>query len=420
MFTKEQLSQWREQGFEFDDFYDSVAVDAKPIVEIKFISAKTNDTTYTINVEYITKNIKSKTATISLSSIIDINPLVYAAPVSIVNTITITKDTNSYSFTIQKNPFDLNQYKNTNFKATIISDGITAETKAFKLDISQNSTDENKDKKKTCYCNRDFTVEELKNIVIYLRKNEIIMKGGNSRKDENGYKIYFDKNDKPIPNGKDGKPTLKGGKPKFNADLVRYFDKDSDKKEIGDRIFYLKQTEQLEEDQRKYEVFVKEINKAFSDYNITSCIRKIHFLGQAYEETQQFSKNYESDESAKKTGEDFYRGRGLIQLTHDYNYKEFYKQVNKKEATEDELKKFVPTIAKVMKMTCQGSAWYWDKLKINQYADKDGVINVSAAINLPAALKNSNKINSINGLDKRKLYTSLFKLAMDYENCKKN
>lgn len=29
MFTKEQLAQWRELGFEFDDFYDAVAVDKK-------------------------------------------------------------------------------------------------------------------------------------------------------------------------------------------------------------------------------------------------------------------------------------------------------------------------------------------------------------------------------------------------------
>ena len=34
MFTKEQLAQWRAQGFEFDDFYDTVAVDANPIARI--------------------------------------------------------------------------------------------------------------------------------------------------------------------------------------------------------------------------------------------------------------------------------------------------------------------------------------------------------------------------------------------------
>lgn len=157
MFTKQQLVQWREQGFEFDSFHDSVAVDAKPIVEIKFISVTTSNANYTINVEFITKNIKSKTATISLSSIIDINPLGYAPLVGIVNTITITKDTNSYSFTIQKNPFDPNQYKDTNFKATLICDGITAETKIFKLDGNIKGVEQNI--KSKCFCFSQGIVE---------------------------------------------------------------------------------------------------------------------------------------------------------------------------------------------------------------------------------------------------------------------
>ena len=65
-----------------------------------------------------------------------------------------------------------------------------------------------------------------------------------------------------------------------------------------------------------------------------------------------------------------------------------------------------------------GSAWYWNKLKINQYADSDDAKKVSAAINRPKALKIESEIQNINALKDRILYKSYFKLALNYEECK--
>lgn len=84
----------------------------------------------------------------------------------------------------------------------------------------------------------------------------------------------------------------------------------------------------------------------------------------------------------------------------------------------DQLKEFVPKVAKSMKYACQGSAWYWDSLKGNQYADIDDAMKVSAAINRPKALIVASEMNNINHLEERILYVSYFKLAMNYENCK--
>jgi predicted chitinase len=98
--------------------------------------------------------------------------------------------------------------------------------------------------------------------------------------------------------------------------------------------------------------------------------------------------------------------------------KNFIKLVKKKEPTDAELKDFVPKIAKSIKLACQGSAWYWNKLNISQYADIDDATKVSAAINYPKALNGKeNDIASINHLSERKLYTNKLKEIFNYEKC---
>src|SRR5690625_3263175 len=69
MFTKEQLAKWRELGFEFDDFYDQVAVDppAKSL-SIRFknyaVVENLNIQTIKIYLEVSASNLTSQDATI--------------------------------------------------------------------------------------------------------------------------------------------------------------------------------------------------------------------------------------------------------------------------------------------------------------------------------------------------------------------
>jgi predicted chitinase len=102
--------------------------------------------------------------------------------------------------------------------------------------------------------------------------------------------------------------------------------------ELGETLFSLKMNEKMDTSDANFEMLTKELNKALKNYKINTCLRKIHFLAQAYQETQRFSKTYEGNPSSSVNGGEFYRGRGLLQLTHDYNYKEFYKISEKKRA----------------------------------------------------------------------------------------
>lgn len=284
------------------------------------------------------------------------------------------------------------------YQASITCDGVSDETEEFKMKF----TNDKQESKKTCYCDRDFTVEELKNIIISLRSSE---KTGQKQK------LRDKKNTK---NFAMGEPVIgKDGKEIF-VEMTQY-------DELGEQIFHLKMNEKIADYDANFDLLTKELNKAFKDYKINTCIRKAHFLGQAYLETQRFSKTYEGNPSSSVSGGEFYRGRGFLQLTHDYNYKELYKAKEKKEPSDIELKEFVPKIATSMKLACQGSAWYWNKLKAYQYADIDDPTKVSASINYPKALNgNENDIASINHLSERKLYTNKLKQIFNYEKFCKN
>ena len=55
------------------------------------------------------------------------------------------------------------------YQATITCDGVSDEADEFKLKIVK----EEKEKVNTCYCDRDFTVVELKDIVVQNRKSKL-------------------------------------------------------------------------------------------------------------------------------------------------------------------------------------------------------------------------------------------------------
>lgn len=339
--------------------------------------------TFTINLEVTTKNLSTTKALIYLLKENERFPITSVPAQS--RTITTNGTTSlNISFTRNKNNFAKDN-QNTIYSALIVCDGLTSETSQFNINSEgiQN----------VCFCSRNFSVKEFKNIVVELRK-------------ENGYRklaeVLFDENrDEKIQNA-------------------------------------------------TFEDFTKNINAVFSKYEVNTCIRKIHFLAQAFHESLHFRVTYEGLNTVPDNyggGVDF-QGKGIGQLTHDYNYLEYYDYVmgasfykdryqgrNKTgesvtkfaNRTNDtilldvieELKIFSKRLSEEMNSACDSAGWYWWHNKINEFADKDDIINVSAKINNPSA-KNTTSSKNINGYKERNKYTNDLKEIMNYEKCINN
>ena len=73
MFTKQQLAAWREQEFEFDGFYDSVAVEEKKVenktLTVKYISSSSDDKNIYLTFEITTPILKNTKAVIFVQEV---------------------------------------------------------------------------------------------------------------------------------------------------------------------------------------------------------------------------------------------------------------------------------------------------------------------------------------------------------------
>lgn len=122
-------------------------------------------------------------------------------------------------------------------------------------------------KGQSCFCNRNISIEELKNIVSQLRKTESL----------NQHDLF------------------------------------NDRRSI------------LSESDRNYESFAFSLNKCFHKYEINTCIRKLHFIAQTYHETDRFRSTVEYSGNIKSYSP--YYGRGLMHLTYEksgyMNYEAF-------------------------------------------------------------------------------------------------
>lgn len=104
----------------------------------------------------------------------------------------------------------------------------------------------------------------------------------------------------------------------------------------------------------------------------------------------------------------------MIQLTHDYNYEKLRKALK----INSSLIEFAPKVAKEINFACQASGYYWKNLgilkgNINLIADKDDILTVSQEIN-----GYGGKNGIPNGFNDRKLFTTILKRIMNYDQCK--
>lgn len=131
----------------------------------------------------------------------------------------------------------------------------------------------------------------------------------------------------------------------------------------------------------------------FKKYKINTKLRIAHFMGQIEHESNNFKNlselgsyeyldKYDTGSLAKKLGntpEDDddgqkYKGRGYIQITGKVNYTELSKDlgidfVNNPELLEQEVNAILSAL------------WFWDKRKLNSFADKDDIKSITKKIN---------------------------------------
>jgi hypothetical protein len=258
-----------------------------------------------------------------------------------------------------------------------------------------------------CYCNRDFTVAEMRHIITQLRDNTDVR--DEYQFDERGNSLYVDSDGTVIPG------TDRGRQPENAAG--RYELRKSMLDDIGTSLFTQNTAEPMPAEEATIGKFTAELNAAFSKYDITTCIRKIHFLAQAYIETEWFKKTYERSPSSSVIGGPFYRGRGLIQLTHDYNYSRYFNS----SARTVSLREFIPKVAREMKYACDASGYYWKNLgvpgnrNISDDADRDGEANIDAVLLVTRCI--TGNVSAPLKLSERRKYTGILKEVMRYEDC---
>lgn len=153
---------------------------------------------------------------------------------------------------------------------------------------------------------------------------------------------------------------------------------------------------------RYYEPLVAGMQK----YAITTNLRVAHFIAQVGHETASFRYAEEiADGSAYEGRTDLgnskvgdgkrFKGRGLIQLTGRANYTEY---------SEDSGVDYVARPGKVASdpyVAVDVACWFWNKRKLNRFADKDDVKQVTRRIN-----------GGYNGLDDRIDYLTRAKAVL--------
>jgi len=208
--------------------------------------------------------------------------------------------------------------------------------------------------------------------------------------------------------------------------------------ELGISIFQSERIEKIQSKEAAIPVLTKELNRTLNEYNINTCLRKIHFLAQCYVESGRFVDTFEGLTSVRdkyKGGVDF-QGRGLKQITHDMNYLQYYDKVNSTTLFKDKykgrnklgegltsflkrvtkngfpedflntLKTFAKKLSTELHYACDSAGWLWEREDLNKIADEDNVTKVTKIIN-----------GGDNGLAERKKYTSDLKIIFDYEKC---
>src|SRR5699024_7429295 len=160
---------------------------------------------------------------------------------------------------------------------------------------------------------------------------------------------------------------------------------------------------------KTYERFAEEINLMMNKYNIDSCLRKAHFLAQAYPESDAFRT---TEEYGNDIRYDPYRGRGLMQLTHSgelsgqSGYKQYFEHLKRTDYKESYNK-----VSDDLSLAIDSSGWYWVYGSawgnLNNDADNDDLYVINIGVN-----------GGFNGFQKRKAYIQQLIKIMNISSCR--
>jgi putative chitinase len=152
--------------------------------------------------------------------------------------------------------------------------------------------------------------------------------------------------------------------------------------------------------------FTKTLNQTLAKYGIITPLRQAHFLAQLMHESGEFryleeiasGALYDTGRKAQILGNtpaadkdgQFYKGRGLIQLTGKSNYAAYTKYVN--DPHYDFVKQ--PFYLSQLPWAVDAAGWYWaQKAKLNDEADRDDIVATTKGVN-----------GGLNGLEQRRVY----------------
>ena len=118
---------------------------------------------------------------------------------------------------------------------------------------------------------------------------------------------------------------------------------------------------------RSYEKFTELLNQTFNKFHINTCIRRIHFLAQAYHETNRFRSSREQGGEDYLAAKDYYPfyGRGLMQLTWKGDsgsghtgYKQYFDYLNRVDylTNYDEVNSDI-------NLVFDSAGWFWERGK---------------------------------------------------------
>ena len=183
---------------------------------------------------------------------------------------------------------------NSNDTTSILYNAVTSQNS--NITQNQNNIDSNPKEEVECLCEQDMTEELFIDLLHYLRKETHF----------DSYKNAF---------------FFKGSE--FVSELRVPI--------IGDKPS--KSDIKLTPDMPQIKAYVSNLNKMFKNFNLNTCLRRIHFLAQSYAETSWLTSTIELGLSETNTPSNYkggfkFIGRGMKQITHDYNYLEYYDYVN--------------------------------------------------------------------------------------------
>jgi predicted chitinase len=161
--------------------------------------------------------------------------------------------------------------------------------------------------------------------------------------------------------------------------------------------------------QRKREIcekYLPYLNATFKAYEISTCLRKAHFLAQVADESAELHYTSEVLPKGKKESQvyDGYKGRGLIQITWKRNYKAYGEAVH-----HDFLGKHKTDLEKPEWAT-DSAGWYWTEGSsedLNDLADKNDLLEITALVN-----------GAFNGFEDRRKHFEAAKKTLGVNDCK--